>query len=323
MGKILKLSLAAATAVALALACGSDNNNGTPDAGNPDAGGTPDAGTKFTGTAAVFPVAAAVDTANAFALSGFQVQILDPTKVLAGSSTAAIGQGNLTAGTTPGTGSYSIDIDPSAINANSPGLITALVDGNTTKKQSAPAATGTLAFGGTAPNFTKPTGATWTADAPAFVLPDTFIDKVAVAVLGAGKTHTDLAGPGYILAWVVDPIGAGTAQAPQPTGITGAKLLVLNTNGSPNDQYTVFYPQGLATASPTNGTATDATGVAVVRFTGTTPAGVLLIAVDTANSTGNPAACAPVGTPTTNCISVGQAGIRAGFQFVVPLNKRP
>jgi hypothetical protein len=294
MRSALKAFLALSLATSLA-ACSSDGN-----------GGSTTLTVNLTGTASYFPVAEAVLAGAGAPLPAFdptkwQIEVLDPLKVVLGVGTAASRVCNpaVALSLTGATGAWTCNgIDAKAITL---GIVGNMVDNNATKLQTVTTSTGLKSpFCVDVPCTGVTQGQTFTA-APGFIIPDAFATILAQLIHGAGSDYADLAnsGKGYILVWVLDTTVA------TPVGIAGATL-----SGVPGT-HTVSYPNSTFTGL---GASTGATGVAIVEVSATGATPIVL----SASAAGLPA-CG--GGVTTNCIASQPAGIANGFAFVQVLEK--
>jgi len=289
MRKILKLSLAGLAAAALALACGNDNKStGTTDAGTPDAGRE----VTLNGAVTILPQAAPSLGATTVDMTKFSILLIEPVTLLLnpGNITlATLGTGPVTAGTTAGSGTYSIPIDANRVTL----AVVANVIDNGAGAAGAKVQTTTT---GTGVNRTIPAGeTTHTATAPAFIIPDTFATVIAGRV---GTTPAAIGTSGYIVAMVLQ----GT------TPLTGATVTVTDPNA-----YTGTPPVLTRTALDGVGATTGASGIVIItadKAVGSQPLNL------SASATGLPA-CAT--TTSTGCIGRTQAGIQAGIAFVAPM----
>jgi hypothetical protein len=301
MRNFLKLPLSVALAAVLALACGGGNKTTT----NPNL-------LTFKGTGAtgltVLPQAALVLTAAAGGtaydigpITNFQVDLLDPIKLLLGGEAAArLGNSPVTpTQTATNSGDFTVtNVDRTTINPLTPGLVVNILDNNTPKKQTTPTSTGVIA---TTSAGVLPPGDTLTATAPAFIIPDAFADILAGLSLGAGKTHVDLGTGGSIVVLVVD------RSTTPPTPVAGAKL-------APVPGHAIAYPT-FPGGVPTPGTATDSTGLVVITgpATGTSPISIV------ADGTSVVPPCAT--TTSTGCLAAAAAGLSPGLNFVAVMLK--
>jgi hypothetical protein len=292
MRSVLKAFLALSLAAALA-ACGSNGNGSTTLTVN------------LTGTAGYFPVAQSVLGAGlpAFDPTKWQIEVLDPLKVVLGAGTAGSRVCNpaVALSLTGATGAWTCNgIDAKAISL---GIVGNMVDNNATKIQTATTSTGLKAPFCTDAACTGVTQGQTFAAAPGFIIPDAFATILAqLAHNDPSATYADLAnsGKGYILVWVLDTTVA------TPTPIVGATL-----SGVPGT-HTVSYPNSAFNGL---GATTGTSGIAIVEglATGAVP-------LNLGASTAALPSCNPP-TVTTNCISSQPAGIANSFAFVQVLEK--
>ncbi len=310
MRHLWKISLA--TACAAALACGSDsnnnNNNNTGDGGTADGG----SGNSFTfvGSGAtdleVLPQAAQLG-ASITDMTKLRVTLVDPVKLLTATATGSAnpvgaatlgGSAATPVATTANHASYTIpNVDRTTI-VSTLGLVTLVTDTGSPQQQTTPTGTGVAA----ATTYAAGTGASVAASAPAFVIPDTFADKIAIAVLGAGNTRANLvsATTGYVLAFILDRAAGTPVTGATVAAVAGHTVTHLNVG-----------PGGTLV----KGTATDALGLVVISgaATGATPVAI------SATSATLPACTTTV---ATGCLAPAQAGILPGVAFVAPVLKQ-
>lgn len=253
------------------------------------------------GVVTLFPPAASffVPTPD---ITKFQLDVLDPVKVLLGQGTAAricSPAQPLSLTVVPGqplpTGSYTCAIPDATLIFL--GIVGNIVDNNTTQIQTFTTSTGLhgpFCADSACANVTP--GQVFSDTAPAFIIPDAFHEAVG-ALYTPQRTLAQLKGAGVIVVFVVDPV------ASQP--IAGATVT------APGN-YAVFYPDF---GAPGAGNATDSSGVAYVTGPATTSTPINIAA----SATGLPT-CATA--TSTSCLPRTQAGLLPQLAFVAVVAKQ-
>jgi len=291
MPSALRSSLALLAAAALA-ACGSSDSTPTP---TPTP--APTKNVTMNGGVTVFPPAVPFLGGATVDLSKFQLEVLDPLKVLLGRPIAE--QRVCTPNTGPlavaAAGTYSCAVpDATTITL---GIIGNAIDTNATKIQSVVTSSGVhLPFCSSVACTNVTPGQVFNDAVPAFIIPDVFHTTVG-ALYSPVKTAAQLGTAGVIVVFVVNRT-TGTA-------VSGATLTVPAT-------HSVLYPNDTFTGV---GTTTGVSGVAYV--TGPPTASPINIV-----ATKLPSLPACTATVTTGCLSPAQAGLQPGLAFVAPVTQQ-